>query len=322
MAATAQMRVPSSGPASCEKTTSFCSRLLYSRPRLKQIAQQTTQIATHGGYLNSKGNVVGVGPSLRKAMGGSVHYHHTHKFQARPSPSHGENCFETKFHVFVCSSLEPALALQGGHVGVLNSGSGKRPGGRFRDGTISQEDCICRATLLFKCLEQFADKEDHFYRINNKLPKGISTSCAIFSPRVPVVRRDNVEASLLDEIHEISFVTIPAPNAFIISKQCAAELGEEEIPEPERHAKTQRALRDAMADRIFRALSIFAEHGCTDLVLSAFGCGVHGNDPDTVASIFQDLLTKDFKGQFDNVVFTIHPSRYGNYKSFAAVFGD
>lgn len=273
--------------------------------------------------MNNRGELVRVDASLKTAMGRSMHYHHNHKFSPRNIPSAGEERYDTEFFVFVCASLEAALSFRDGHVGVLNSGSGKLPGGRFQEGTISQEDCICRASLLYKCLEQYRHKEDNFYVLNSKLPKGISTSCAIFSPRVPVVRRDTVESPLLDEIQEVSFVTIPAPNAFIISKQCAEELGEKrDISEAERHLKTKHALREAMSDRIFRVLSIFADHGCTDLVLSAFGCGVHGNDPDTVASIFQDLLTKEFMGQFKNVVFTIHPSRFGNYKSFAAVFCD
>jgi uncharacterized protein (TIGR02452 family) len=79
-------------------------------------------------------------------------------------------------------------------------------------------------------------------------------------------------------------------------------------------------LKEAMRDRLFRALSIFNEHGCTDLVLCAFGCGVHGNQPDMVAAIFRGLLDGAFKGRFHRVVFAIHMERNANFQAFANVF--
>lgn len=315
------------------------SKLLYSRPRLKQIAVQTMQIAKKGAYLNSSGNTVDISEALKRAMDGSVHYHHTHLFpKQNPDDFHSkQRRLDTKFDVKVSSTMEAALALaladgedkdglgssRHVHVGVLNSASGKLCGGRFREGTISQEDTICRASLLYPCLAQFENEENHYYRSNAELPKGSSTSCVIFCPLVPVVRRDTVEASLLDVPQLVSFVSIPAPNAFIISKQHDEDnAGREDMTEEERKIASDGALREAVRDRIFRAISIFAEHGCTDLVLSAFGCGIHGNDPVVVATIFRDLLRVDFAGKFDRVVFAIHPSRYGNFEPFSTVFAD
>eukprot|EP00566_Odontella_aurita_P019679 CAMPEP_0113551390 /NCGR_PEP_ID=MMETSP0015_2-20120614/14499_1 /TAXON_ID=2838 /ORGANISM="Odontella" /LENGTH=301 /DNA_ID=CAMNT_0000452279 /DNA_START=224 /DNA_END=1129 /DNA_ORIENTATION=- /assembly_acc=CAM_ASM_000160 len=297
------------------------------------------QIAKKGAYLNSEGHVVDIRDALTRSMEGSVHYHHTHRFPEKGSTSSRQNILEakddTKFEVKVSSTMEAALALFEGeknrghgpsrhaHVGVLNSASGKLCGGRFREGTISQEDTICRAALLYPCLAQFENLENHYYRLNSVLPKGSSTTCAIFCPLVPVVRRDTVEASLLDTPQFASFVSTPAPNAFIISKQHdESNAGREDMTEDERKDASDEALREAVRDRIFRALSIFAEHGCTDLVLSAFGCGIHGNDPVVVATIFRDLLQVEFAGRFDRVIFAIHPSRYGNFAPFTSVFTD
>jgi hypothetical protein len=67
-------------------------------------------------------------------------------------------------------------------IGVLNSASGTTPGGRFLKGTVSQEDCLCRASLLYSCISQprFMS-EGRFYGKNRSLRYG-SSNCVIFSP--------------------------------------------------------------------------------------------------------------------------------------------
>ena len=82
------------------------------------------------------------------------------------------------------------------------------------------------------------------------------------------------------------------------------------------------ALLASLSDRIHRALAAFVLGNCTDLVLPAFGCGVHGNDPSMVASVFRNMLTdpEQFGGRFRRVVFAIPPSRKQNYQAFAAYF--
>merc|ERR1712048_369839 len=47
---------------------------------------------------------------------------------------------------------------------------------------------------------------------------------------------------------------------------------------------------DALHERIRRVLHTFASNGCVDLVLGAWGCGVFGNDPATVAQLFNQAL--------------------------------
>ena len=82
------------------------------------------------------------------------------------------------------------------------------------------------------------------------------------------------------------------------------------------------ALLSSLSDRIHRALSAFVLGGCADLVLPAFGCGVHGNDPSMVAEVFRGMLTDPgaFGGRFRTVVFAVPPCRKQNYQAFAAYF--
>jgi uncharacterized protein (TIGR02452 family) len=46
------------------------------------------------------------------------------------------------------------------------------------------------------------------------------------------------------------------------------------------------------------------QHGCKNLILSAFGCGVFKNDPTVIATMFKEELTR-FKHAYDNVIFAI-----------------
>ncbi len=67
-------------------------------------------------------------------------------------------------------------------VGVLNSASSTTPGGRFLKGTVSQEDCLCRASLLYSCISQPKfQSEGRFYGKNRSMKYG-SSNCVIFSP--------------------------------------------------------------------------------------------------------------------------------------------
>lgn len=334
------------------------SHMTYSRAWLKQVALDNCAIAEKGSYVNPENNqVVNITKAFDQAMKGSIHYHSSHTFE--PPPDSSRNQYSTTFIIANgSSSMQVASQLlkmqqsndarddetnsddsqansedsQKTHIGVLNSASGKTPGGKFFRGTVSQEDQICRSSLLYPCLKQFDDRPHHFYFVNQK-PKyrNSASACAIFSPHVPVIRQDSVRASLLAEpLHQISFCSIPAPNAFVVgpakleqdeekTKRLipkAQSPGQGDLGIPHEHI----SLWDSMHDRLFRVLSIFHQHACQDLVLCAFGCGVHGNNPDSVAQILHELLTGPFEGCFRNVAFSVAKARPANFQSFSTHF--
>lgn len=313
--------------------------LTFSRSWLKHLANETVEIAQQGYYINQHGERVSVEAALKRAVQGSEHYHSSHVFSA-PSTLGLFPPEEQTIVICYASSLQVAKELVqhytdsniDAHVGVLSSASAKNPS-KFYRGTVSQEEVICRASLLYPCLAQYEFLPHHFYVINNKAKyKDSSSACAIFSPRVPVIRGDEEpQGALLDHYYECSVVSIPAPNAFVLGHpddddQLDDDSARKTVPkaqppgttenEPMEHITLQQALRD----RIYRALSLFATHGCTDLVLCAFGCGVHGNAPEMVATLFRHELQTTFRGYFRTVVFAMQPSRTSNYTTFQTVF--
>eukprot|EP00980_Cylindrotheca_fusiformis_P019255 scaffold6572_cov106-Cylindrotheca_fusiformis.AAC.7 len=291
------------------------------------MSKDTLQIARQGKYVNRHGKEVDVSKALKNAMENSVHYHSSHVFEPETTT---KKLFEsTEFCVSYGSSLQVAAKLQDeltrlyddSEVGILNSASGKYPD-KFLRGTLSQEEGICRSSLLYPCLEQYKGLPHHFYYVN-ETPKyqESSSSCAIYCPRVPVIRDDNMRGNLLDNFRTFSFVNIPAANAFVLGSDDEATVPKAQKPGSEQEsAKEFITIDSAMRDRIFRALSIFAEQGCTDLVLCAFGCGVHGNNPRKIANCFKSIISNELKGRFRLVAFAIPTSRPQNYEEFTRVF--
>jgi uncharacterized protein (TIGR02452 family) len=320
-----------------------CSKMTFSRTWLVHLANDTAQIGQQGYYTNAQGETVNITDALNYAKKHSVHYHCSRVFDTEALLSSSKTTtttttttqqpqlFDTHYKICYGSSLNVATTLYRAHpkrefqIGILNSASSKNPGGKFFRGTIAQEDCICRASLLYHCLFQYIHKEHHFYLINSKPKyKSSSSSCAIFSPRVPVIRHDTLRGEILDEYYQFSFVSIPAPNAFVLGRE------EEEcecVPQAQAPGASGRGeayehmtLNAALRDRCLRALCIFAEQNMTELVLCAFGCGVHGNRPKDVAACFRDILDTELKGRFQTVAFAILPSRPLNYEAFCDAF--
>lgn len=282
------------------KSFSSPSTLSFSRTHLQQVAEENTEICQKGKYLNKKGDIVEVTDALALAIKNTKHYH----YQDELKPPTVNESHETRVHICFAMCVKAALALEkhgGKHVGVLNSAHGTTPGGKYGSGCLSQEACLCRGSLLYATLTQFQNKPNTIYTINTQDEFQLSpSSCAIFSPKVPVHRRDAFEAQLLEGHRECSFVSLPPPNAF--------ELGDDEV------------VRKALREHLYRALCIFAIEGCVDLVLCSYGCGTRGNDPKMVAEVYEDLLSNDFKGVFHTILISINPKKDHEYDAFSSVF--
>lgn len=76
----------------------------------------------------------------------------------------------------------------------------------------------------------------------------------------------------------------------------------------------------AVISRIKFVLDILEKEACDTVILGAFGCGVFGNDPRSVAKTFrsQGVLHRGFK----RVVFAIPNSKSVNHRAFEEVYSD
>ena len=63
----------------------------------------------------------------------------------------------------------------------------------------------------------------------------------------------------------------------------------------------------------------FADSGCNIIIIGAWGCGVFGQKPGTVAEIYKDLLDTEYKNVFEKVIIAV-PEDKKNYPAFKNVF--
>ncbi len=240
--------------------------------RLRAIAHETVEIAERGWYQDPHGAEVrlDVGP----AVAGTRLYLPEEDLPAGvPGPT-------GVVEVTGESTLAAAHRL-GGDVAALVFASARNPGGGFLNGAQAQEESIARSSALYPCLRAAGE----FYAFHRSHAELTYTDRVIYSPGVPVFRDD--KATLLRKPYPVTFLTAAAPNRSAIRNN-----------QPELEAEVPAVLRRRAA----RVLAVAAAHGHRRLVLGAWGCGVFGNDPTTVAEAFAAALDRY---SMEHVVFAI-----------------
>ncbi|MCP3803115.1 TIGR02452 family protein [Allokutzneria sp. A3M-2-11 16] len=242
--------------------------------RLRAIARETVSIAERGWYQTASGGTVDISAGVTSAVSGTRIYQPEDTVSA---PREAEPFVE----VVNESSLDAARRL-GGDLACLVFASARNPGGGFLNGAQAQEESLARGSALYPCLRAAWD----FYVHHRGDPDLTYSDRVIYSPGVPVFRDD--KGNLLDQPYPVSFLTSAAPNLQAIARN-----------QPERAAGVPEALRR----RAMRVLEVAADNGHRRLVLGAWGCGVFGNDPSTVADAFAEALRRG--PWFEHVTFAV-----------------
>jgi uncharacterized protein (TIGR02452 family) len=244
--------------------------------RLRAIAQDTVAIAERGSYRTAAGAEVTIGPQVARAVAGT-RLHLPDDDLAGPLSVRADPVVEVTGE----STLAAARRV-GGDLACLVFASARNPGGGFLNGAQAQEESLARSSALYPCLRAAGD----FYAHHRANPELTYSDRVIYSPSVPVFRDD--KGALLEESYEVAFLTAAAPNRSAIERNQPQHLPD--VP----------AILTRRASRI---LAVAAAHGHRRLVLGAWGCGVFGNDPATVAEAFAVAL-RDCPW-FDEVIFAV-----------------
>jgi uncharacterized protein (TIGR02452 family) len=185
----------------------------------------------------------------------------------------------------------------GGDLACLVFASARNPGGGFLNGAQAQEESVARGSALYACLRAAAD----FYAHHRAHPELTYSDRVVYSPDVPVFRDDR--GTLLAAPYPVTFLTAAAPNRTAITRSQPQYLTD---------------LPALLTHRAGRVLRVAAAHGHRRLVLGAWGCGVFGNDPATVATAFATALHD--QPWFDEVVFAVLDRQHAapTHAAFAA----
>lgn len=251
------------------------AELAIPRSRAAELGEEAVAAIDSGEYVAESGSVVD--------WSQQVHTAHLNKITIPPEdslPEHAPTTFhETRVMVANQTTLGAAreLVQRGGKPFALNLANGVIPGGGFLGGARAQEETLCRSSALYKTLV-----DDPMYDAHSRRPLPDSTDWAIYSPGVPVFRRD--DGTALDEPWLLSFLTCAAPYAPHVGQPDSGDL---------------------LRKRIQRVLAIARAYGYSSLVLGAWGCGAFKNDPVRTAQDFRGALEGDFDGAFNEVVFAV-----------------
>ena len=235
-------------------------------------------------------------------------------------PCHaGERRYCGRFRVDVSKrrSFEAAARYRDKRVCVLNFASATNPGGGVAHGASAQEECLCRCSALYPCLNT-PRMRDGFYSPHRNAGDPLHNDDCIYSPDVLVFRADDETAALLpkDGRFRVDVLTCAAPNLRARpSNSMNPGDGQERV------RISGAALRELIGKRVRRMLNLAAEQNAEVLILGAFGCGAFANPPELVAEKMRGAL-EDYGNCFETVEFAVYcpPGREENYRAFCDAF--
>ncbi|RKZ91954.1 MAG: TIGR02452 family protein [Candidatus Parabeggiatoa sp. nov. 1] len=272
----------------------------------KQMASETVKILEQGLYKTLQGTTVNLTHQLKQCVDNTQCYTLETLVNIRESVLSKSKPFsQTQFEVVNETTLLGAKRLVEGynHVGVLNFASAKNPGGGFLNGAQAQEESLARSAGLYQSLLRCF----MYYDYHRSHKSCLYSDHMIYSPYCPIFRQDN--GTLLETPYLVDFITSPAPNAGVVSRN-----------EP----KKVSLIPEVLEERSSKILSLAAYHGCDALVLGAWGCGVFRNEPEMVARTFFEHLHSQgaFWGFFQKVVFSVldTSSKQKTFKAFQDCF--
>ena len=212
-------------------------------------------------------------------------------------------------------SLEAAelYAKQGKKVCVLNFASATNPGGGVVNGSSAQEECLCRCTTLYPCLNNDA-LWAAFYAPHRKAADPLYNNDCIYTPNVCVFKSDiNFPEPLLKEDWwNVNILTCAAPN---LRERPSNAMNPYAGDKAAKITPTE--LEKLLTARIRRIFEIAVANGNEVLVLGAFGCGAFRNPPQIVAKVFSAVM-QEYLRYFDTIEYAVyHTEReVANYEAF------
>ncbi len=226
---------------------------------------------------------------INEAAKNTVTYSPDHKFEQAARSAKGP-----QITVIDTDSVSAIIDNQNGKkLAVLNFSSYKNPGGMFIAGSVAQEECLCHESFLFNVLQTQYD----FYEWNNRNKnRAMYMNRALYTPNI-LFMRDSAT-------YPCDVITCAAPNMSAARQYMQVKEKENKI---------------ILRNRIKFILDIAGEQKVDTLILGAYGCGVFGQDPYTVATYFKELIRESNRG-ISSIIFAVPSGNNENLQAFRKVF--
>ena len=211
-----------------------------------------------------------------------------------------------------------AYARAGKKVAVLNFASSTNPGGGVTYGSSAQEECLCRCSTLYPCLD-IDMMWNKFYKPHRKAGDPLYNDDCLYTPGVVVFKSDISFPERMEEKdwYQVDVITCAAPNLRNMPSNLMNPFTGNVPADIEDDGLYELHLQ--RLDRVFR---VAAANGAEVLILGAFGCGAFCNPPAVVARAFKAVQEK-YASYFETIEYAVfcggHETR--NYDAFCEVFG-
>lgn len=228
--------------------------------------------------------------------------------------------FDCKTAVSTKRSLEAASAYAraGMKVAVLNFASSTNPGGGVTHGSSAQEECLCRCSTLYPCLD-IDMMWRQFYKPHRKVGDPLYNDDCLYTPGVVVFKSDELFPERMEEKdwYQVDVITCAAPNLRAMQGNSMDSFAAKKKADIKGDS-----LYELHLQRIERVFRVAVSNGAEVLILGAFGCGAFCNPPKVVAKAFKTIQEK-YASYFDVIEYAVFCGRHKtqNYDAFCEVFG-
>lgn len=233
-------------------------------------------------------------------------------------PAIDKNIYTRPMQVIVSKkrSYEAASAYKGQKVCVHNFASASNPGGGVIGGSNAQEECLCRCSSLYFCLN-IHDMWNGFYKPHRNARNPLHNDDIIYTPGVTVFKTDTAYPKLMQERnwYEANVITCAAPNLSQYPGNAYHSGNGNRIIKI-----TDEELLILHEKRLRRILDVAVMEGNEVMILGAFGCGAFFNDSKVVANAARNVLP-DYWYAFKAIEFAVYcgPRDEQNYRVFESV---
>lgn len=206
------------------------------------------------------------------------------------TPANTTSNVEPTFIFDNIDSASAAAKFANGKTAILNFASYKNPGGKFMDGSVAQEECLCHESFLYNVLRAMPG----YYEYNNKNKnRALYKNRGIYSPDIVFGKNDKT--------FNADVITVAAPNRKAAEKYCNVEEAENLA---HLHARIEFIRRIAEENKV------------NTLILGAFGCGVFGQEARIVANSIREIFRYS---SIEQIILAV-PGKNENVNAFRRVF--
>lgn len=228
--------------------------------------------------------------------------------------------FKTEITVTGDRSYQAAMRLaaenKGCRIAVMNFANAFHPGGGVKTGASAQEECLCRTSTLYPCLERHLLREN-YYRYHQNLNNPKATDRLIYMRDIVICKTDEDRPKRMprEQWTKVDVITVAAPDLRPLSNVHMPLVGDGAY-------MNNAELFGYHVKRAIHVLTVAANKKADILVLGAFGCGAFQNDPEVVARAYKTAI-EEFPKAFKKIEFAVYctPGNKTNYDVFSRVLG-